>query len=424
MRVAFGIPLHEIAEEFKQEFNDRLLSGNLRKCYMISILGSFFVFPLIYLDIIRYNKGLLNNPVSIGITISHTFFILFIPIVAFIFAKRKTIFIKKSRLKRFLVVLITLILSVSLLSMSFLGIKNTGTISVYSIFIMLINFVINIEHRWRLLINLICVFLFVISNILFIENIVDMITNILECLGVSTPAFAFATFHYNAKIKEFTNAKLLKLERERSQKLLLNILPQQIAEELLLNGVSKPTFHEASTVLFTDFIGFSSKTIGVEPTLLTEVLNDYFIAFDDICKRHQLEKIKTIGDAYMAVCGVPIANQDHAKNCILAALEMIEYVKKYEHKALMNNALWFKMRVGLHSGSLVAGVVGKEKFSFDIWGETVNITARFEQKSESNRINISSTTFDLIRHDFECDYRGKIDIKNIGEVDMYFVRDV
>jgi class 3 adenylate cyclase len=421
MQLVFGIPLLEVQNDFRQEFNSKLLSGNLRKGYLISIIGSLFVFPLVYLDILRYKNGILNNSISHYITLVHLFFLLFIPFALYITFYRKTIFKENPSKKKRLVTIITLIFTLSLFPLALLGIQNNGSISVYGIYIMLFNFVITIQHKWRLVINLACVFLFIFFNFLLIDDIVVLVTRILECLGTSAPAFAFATFHYNAKIKEFTNAKLLKKERERSDALLLNILPAQIAEELKQNGLAKPTFHQSATVLFTDFVGFSSKTVGIAPTLLTEILNDYFLAFDDICKRHQLEKIKTIGDAYMAVSGVPTANENHAKNCTFAALEMIDFVKKYEDKALINNTLSFKMRIGLHSGELVAGVVGKEKFSYDIWGETVNIASRIESKSEADQVNVSAATYELINSDFECTHRGKIAIKNLGEVDMYFV---
>ena len=426
MKNAFGIPLSHIEEKNQAEFNARLVHGNLRKSYLICIIGSFFAPAMFYLDWVRYKNGSFEDPIMVWIFFNHFVFLLFLPIALYIGFFKKTVFNSSKNVKKYLVILITSVFSLALLPTSILAIPGGGTILVYGIFLMLINFVITINHFWRLIINLLCVFL-MISCIVYFKNqeSLYMVVRILECIGISVPAFAFATFHYNTKVKEFTNTKLLHLERERSETLLLNILPAQTAHELKENGAATPHFHTTTTVLFTDFENFSQQTASLDPTLLIALLNDYFIAFDAICKKYNLEKIKTIGDAYMAVSGLPIANENHAINACNAAVEMQFFVSKYKHKALINNSLYFEMRIGLHSGSLVSGVVGSEKFSFDIWGNTVNIAARMEAEGEVGKVNISASTYELVKQNFVCESRGNKAIKNLGAMEMYFcVRSV
>lgn len=206
-------------------------------------------------------------------------------------------------------------------------------------------------------------------------------------------------------------------EKKRSDDLLLNILPEEVAEELKLNGHSKAHRYDEVSVLFTDFVNFTqiSEQLGVEELL--DELNINFTTFDKIMEKHGLEKIKTIGDAYLAVCGVPVANEQHAKNAVNAALEILEFVQKRKQEAPYG----LDIRIGINSGSLIAGIIGVKKFAYDIWGDTVNTAARMEQNSEAGKINISESTYALVRNDFICTHRGKLKAKGKGEMDMYFV---
>lgn len=206
-------------------------------------------------------------------------------------------------------------------------------------------------------------------------------------------------------------------EKKKSDELLLNILPSEIAEELKLKGESKAHKYDEVSVLFTDFVNFTkiSEELGVDE-LLNE-LNINFTAFDRIMEKHGLEKIKTIGDAYLAVSGLPLANPNHAQNTVSAALDILAFVE--ERKKQVPYGL--DIRIGINSGSLIAGIVGVKKFAYDIWGDTVNTAARMEQCSEAGKINISINTYELVKHNFICTYRGKIDAKNKGEMDMYFI---
>lgn len=206
-------------------------------------------------------------------------------------------------------------------------------------------------------------------------------------------------------------------EKTRSKNLLLNILPEATAEELLSHGKASTRRYESVTVLFTDFVGFTHLAEQMSAEALIRQIDHYFHAFDAIVKRHHIEKIKTIGDAYMAVGGLPEVNQTHPFDVAAAALEMIRFVED-EKKT---RELAFDIRIGIHTGPLVAGVVGQHKFQYDIWGDTVNIAARMEQHSEAGKINISAATYELIREKFRCTSRGMIEAKNKGEIAMYFL---
>lgn len=211
--------------------------------------------------------------------------------------------------------------------------------------------------------------------------------------------------------------KDLLLEKEESERLLHNILPKDIANELKLNGHTAPQRYEEASILFTDFKGFTAASAKISPQELVNELNDIFKAFDFIMEKHGVEKIKTIGDAYMAACGIPKESKTHAIQCVRAAFDMIAFLKQ---RAETSEIKW-EMRVGIHSGPIVAGVVGTLKFTYDIWGDTVNTASRMESNGEPGKINISASTFEKVNHFFECEYRGKLAAKGKGEIDMYFV---
>ena len=217
--------------------------------------------------------------------------------------------------------------------------------------------------------------------------------------------------------------RIIKSERDRSKELLLNILPEETAHELETSGFAKTQFYENVTVLFTDFKGFSTIAGNLTPQALVAELNDYFCKFDEIVEKYDLEKIKTIGDAYMCAGGIPVVNETHAINAVMAALEMQEYMKKQMLDRQSRGEQGWELRVGIHTGPIVAGVVGKKKYAYDIWGDTVNVASRMESNGEAGKVNISSSTYAVIKDRYNCLHRGKISAKNIGDVDMYFVED-
>jgi adenylate cyclase len=213
----------------------------------------------------------------------------------------------------------------------------------------------------------------------------------------------------------------LNQERKKSDVLLRNVLPEPIALELKQTDRVQPVEYENASVLFTDFVGFTQIAENFTPQQLVGHLDRCFSEFDQIARKHQLEKIKTIGDAYMAVGGIPRANQTHAVDCVLAALEIERVVSQLRAQEMAESQPYWQVRVGIHSGDLVAGVVGSEKFSYDVWGDTVNTASRLESSGVAGRINISSATYELVKDFFDCEFRGKVAAKNKGEIDMYFV---
>jgi adenylate cyclase len=218
--------------------------------------------------------------------------------------------------------------------------------------------------------------------------------------------------------------KYLSQKQKRVSRLLENILPAQTLKEFQIHGKSSPKKHQNATVLFTDFINFSSITQDMNPDLLIQKLDFYFSKFDEIIRKYHLEKIKTIGDAYMAAGGVTEKKPFAAVRTALAAIEIQHFMRTEQETAKALSRDYWEIRIGIHSGPLVAGVVGKHKFSFDVWGDTVNVAARCEQTAENNTINISSGFKAKIQDYFDCEKRGKIAIKNRGEIDMYFLKRI
>ena len=216
--------------------------------------------------------------------------------------------------------------------------------------------------------------------------------------------------------------KIIKQEQERSDELLLNILPQPIAEELKHYGKAQPRKYDQVTVLFSDFKNFTKISEQLSPEELVAELDKCFKAFDFIISQYDdIEKIKTIGDAYMCASGLS-ERKTIPHNLVRAALEMQEFLDEQKQEKMRLGRPFFEARIGIHTGSVVAGVVGVNKFAYDIWGDTVNIAARMEANSQEGRVNISDTTYRLIKYKFECEYRGKVQAKNKGLIDMYFVK--
>lgn len=217
--------------------------------------------------------------------------------------------------------------------------------------------------------------------------------------------------------------RIIQEERQRSENLLLNILPGSIAEELKKQGHANTRTYERATVLFSDFKDFTQISEKMTPEELVKELDLCFKGFDQIITRYGLEKIKTIGDSYMCAGGLPDPSPSHPIKVVQAAMEMQQFLEALKAERMRQNRPFFEARVGIHTGPLVAGVVGDIKFAYDIWGDTVNVAARMETNSEPGKINISASTYELVKDQFPCTYRGKIAAKNKGEIDMYFVQN-
>jgi class 3 adenylate cyclase len=210
-------------------------------------------------------------------------------------------------------------------------------------------------------------------------------------------------------------------ERDKSDKLLLNILPKRIADELKYNSKVPPRKYEKVSVLFTDFVGFTKIAELLTEDELIEELDRYFNKFDAIIEKHNLEKIKTIGDAYMCAGGVPLPNTTNALDAVNAGLEIADFVNKDVQEKKKKGIPSWDIRIGINTGSVIAGVVGSKKFAYDIWGDTVNIASRVESSGMQGVVNISESTYNEVKDNFKCVFRGNIEVKNKGEVPMYYI---
>jgi class 3 adenylate cyclase len=256
-----------------------------------------------------------------------------------------------------------------------------------------------------------------------------IIRNSILSVGILILLLALGLLHRYRYVRKTRNELsvrnvLINKEKDRSDALLLNILPAETAEELKTHGRSEARHFEMVTVMFTDFKGFTQLAEKLTPQQLVDEIDYCFRQFDHIITKHNIEKIKTIGDAYMCASGLPVTTDSHAVDMVKAALDIQAFMQKLGKERKAEGRPLFEVRIGIHSGPVIAGIVGTKKFQYDIWGDTVNIAARMESSGEAGKINISQTTYERIKHLFECSHRGKIEAKNKGFVDMYFVENL
>jgi PAS domain S-box-containing protein len=221
------------------------------------------------------------------------------------------------------------------------------------------------------------------------------------------------------KIKEAEQE--IQAQKEISDQLLLNILPEETAEELKTKGKATPRLYRSVSVMFADIQDFTKWAENLTPEELVEVLQSIFSEFDDAISQFFLEKIKTIGDAYLCAGGLPMRNKSHAFDTVLAGLKLQRIMRKMGQEREAKGLRAWNLRIGIHSGPVIAGVVGKNKIAYDIWGDSVNIAKRIESACIPGMVNVSSSTYEMIKDFFECEYRGKILAKHKGHIDMYFV---
>ncbi|MDW3652798.1 MAG: adenylate/guanylate cyclase domain-containing protein [Bacteroidia bacterium] len=245
----------------------------------------------------------------------------------------------------------------------------------------------------------------------------DMDPYLSQIVNIGMTALISLALMWSLSVLIDSSEDSLMAEQKKSDDLLHNILPANIIKDLKENGKTIPKRHKSVTILFTDFEGFTHLVASIPATTLVNELNDIFGRFDDIMEETRVEKIETIGDAYMAACGLEGEITSHAPNCIKAAKKMLSYLEERNKK----HEIKWRMRVGIHSGAIVAGVVGKKKFAYDLFGDTINTASRIESAGEAGKINISSSTYELVKNDFSCLSRGRIFAKGKGELEMYFV---
>ncbi len=234
--------------------------------------------------------------------------------------------------------------------------------------------------------------------------------------------FAFRQYHLEQIINERTEE--LVREKEKTEALLANLLPKNTADELMAKGKATKIKYNFVTVLFSDIQGFTKIAEEMNPEVLIDELDKFFFTFDSVVEKYRIEKIKTIGDAYMCAGGIPEKNRTNPVEVILAALEMRTYMTRLKESSELEGMKFWDIRIGIHTGTVIAGVVGQKKMSYDIWGDTVNTASRMESSGEAGKINISGTTYEFVKDFFSCDYRGKMPVKYKGELEMYFVKDI
>lgn len=257
-----------------------------------------------------------------------------------------------------------------------------------------------------------------LSSAVFTDERVGLLKMLAGQMGVSLQN---AILYENMEKLVEKRTEQLALEMEKTDSLLLNILPREVATELKESGKATPRYYENATVMFCDIKDFTKRAETLSAVELIEELDMCFKAFDEIIAKHKIEKIKTIGDAYLCVGGIPTYDSNHALNTVNAAIEIQRWMQSTAEKRQAEGKDFFKLRIGIHSGPVVAGVVGSSKFAYDIWGDTVNTAARMEQGSETGRINISQSVYELVGEQAECHFRGEIEAKNKGMLKMYFV---
>ncbi len=253
-----------------------------------------------------------------------------------------------------------------------------------------------------------------------------LIRNSIAAVGILLLIMALGLlnrYRYVRKTRNELSEKniIINKEKERSDELLLNILPAETAEELKNTGRSKARHFDLVTVMFTDFKGFTYMAEKLSPQELVDEIDYCFKHFDQIISNYNIEKIKTIGDAYMCAGGLPIANNTNPLDVVKAGLEIQNFMQNLKEQKKQENKPFFELRLGIHTGPVVAGIVGTKKFQYDIWGDTVNIASRMESSGEIGKVNISHSTFDKVKDQFNCTHRGKVEAKNKGAIDMYFV---
>jgi class 3 adenylate cyclase/CheY-like chemotaxis protein len=232
-------------------------------------------------------------------------------------------------------------------------------------------------------------------------------------------AIEMALYKHRAENELKKKTEELEAERVKTDKLLHNIFPAEIVKELKEKGTATPRSFNNITILFTEFCDFTKMVSEIPHNILLPQLDEIFQQFDNIIEKYELEKLKTIGDIYMVAGGIPKETGDHAARVICAALEMLDYVEDYN----LTSDIKFKMRSGVNSGQVVAGIVGANKYTYDIWGDAVNIASRMGNSCDAGKVNISGATYQLVRDHFNFLYRGKLEAKGKGEIEMYYVTE-
>jgi len=419
-----------IPEIIRKRFLIKLRIENSQRIYLISQIGLFFFFLLMGLDYIRYSEGKIHlGNLYFYLFLNHLGFLLFLFPIFTIRTNRKAFAAGQYKFTTFFIYTWNIFFSFMLIVLAILSLYERNSLTMYAFYIITINFGVVLLPRDRALFNLSSFFaIFSVVILLYHQDLQLLVINFLESLGLTVTCFVVSTQIFNSFVQDIIKDKTLEIknaqiekQKIRGDELLNNILPEEIANELKSKGFVKPRHFSNATIMLIDIKDFSNISKSLTTNGLIDMLDHCFKNFDRITSKHRLEKIKTIGDAYLCVDGVPESNATHPNDCIEAAREILGFLYEWKVEQMKKNELFFEVRIGIHSGPLIAGVVGDVKFVFDVWGDAVNITARVETSGEAGRINISQTTYDLVKNKFKCIHRGKISAKNLDSMDMYFV---
>ena len=401
------------------DFRLRMQMNNLSNIQTLTIISIVIAIGLGIVDFMRYQNGeMASHPIYKLLFLSHVLFLLMLLPYFIIRLKKKQIEAGNYPHTGKIISLSATVITLICLPMCILGIIDRGSFIMYAIFILVMNFILQMPHKDRIFFNLFSFSVIVgVCIYLFHDTTSVIIVRLLEIIGLTLPAFLIATARYNSQIQQFENEHKIAQQKEEADQLLRNILPDEIAAELKANGKVEPKRYAQAGILFTDIVNFSQLSEERSPEQVAIELDKCFRAFDKIVRTYGLEKIKTIGDAYMCVSGVPTEHPDFAERIVDAAKAMQEWS---QNEANQGNPFGH-IRIGIHVGPVVAGIVGEDKFAYDIWGKAVNIAARIESAGEIGKINISSELYVLIKNKYKCTYRGQIDVKNMNKFGMYFV---
>ena len=421
---------HTVPEDISKRLNLKLRIDNGQRIYAISMLALFFFCLFMGLDYIRYTEDkLVSGTIYFYLFLNHLAFLLFIIPVLVIRFNREGFASGQYRYVSLFMYTWTILLGIMLLSMAILSLIDRDSMAMYSVYIIIANFGLILIHSDRLLLNSISFLIIVVAVFLiFNGNLELLVINLMEATGITLVSFVVSTQIFNAYVVEIYSDQLLEeksaqieKEKKRGDTLLGNILPKDVARELMASGSVEPRQYKSATVMFIDFKDFVSISQSLTTNELIVKLDYCFKNFDRIAARHRLEKIKTIGDAYFCAGGIPEINDTHATDCVEAALEIMRFLRQWKTEQIAADRPYFEARIGIHTGPVITGVVGETKFAYDVWGDTVNIAARIEAISEPGKINISKTTYDLVKDSYQCEQRETIALKSMGPLEMYYV---
>lgn len=310
---------------------------------------------------------------------------------------------------------------------TFMVLVSFSIFPTFMIFIMTCSGNIGVRGLRQFFYGLVAIFLGIICTSFFkplsFEQTPSLFVQIASGILVAIYTLYFVYTAYRSTIYQKKLRREIELEKQRSEELLLNILPSETALELKEKGYVAAQSYELVTVMFTDFKDFTKVSEQMTPKEVVAEIDKIYREFDRIIGTYNIEKIKTIGDAYMCAGGLPRSNQTHALDVVAAAIDIRSFIQAEKEKNIQQHVPYFDIRIGIHTGPIVAGVVGIKKFSYDIWGDTVNTASRMESSGEVGKINVSESTYSFIKEKYNCSYRGKITAKNKGEIDMYFVEN-